>query len=96
MLFIITFLKVGTKIAKYILIKQNMMWRSQMNKSICKNCINIEICGNKNLKECDHCDIELSRSEIINMLNDIESKNPKVIPAILNAVKETYKIQLAF
>ena len=67
-----------------------------MSNSICKNCINREICGKKGLSECDHYDIVLTRVEIMNMLNDIKSENPTNIPLILNGIKKTYKINLAF
>ena len=63
---------------------------------MCKDCINREICGKENAADCEHYDVALTRSEIINMLDSAEKKNSSIIPAMLNAVKQTYKINLAY
>lgn len=62
----------------------------------CKDCINKEICGRKNAANCDHYDVPLTRSEILGMLGNIRKENPSIIPALLNAVKRTYRINLAY
>jgi hypothetical protein len=67
-----------------------------MNTSMCGNCINKEICGARQKAACDHFDVELTRSEVLNILNDLKGKNPTIVPAILGAVKKTYKINLAY
>ena len=67
-----------------------------MGNSICKDCINREICGSKGKGECEHYDIALTRSEIINILNEYEGKNPSIIPAILGAIQKTYRINIAY
>ncbi len=67
-----------------------------MNNSICKDCINKEICGKAQSSACEHYDIALTRSEIFNILDDVKVKNPNIIPAILGAVKKTYRINIAY
>jgi hypothetical protein len=67
-----------------------------MEKSVCKDCINKEICGKKNQAQCAHYDVVLSRGEIMTMISDAKVKNPNFIPALLNAIKRTYKINLAW
>ena len=63
---------------------------------MCSDCINKEICGARQRTNCDHYDVALTRSEVLNFLDDLKSKNPTIIPAILGAVKKTYKINMAF
>lgn len=41
-------------------------------------------------------DIELTRADLIGILKDTKEKNPSLVPAILNVVKNTYHINLAF
>lgn len=41
-------------------------------------------------------DIELTRGDIINILKDTKDRNPSLVPAILNVIKNTYHINLAF
>lgn len=41
-------------------------------------------------------DIELTRGDVISILNEIREKNPSLVPAILNVVKNTYHINLTF
>lgn len=41
-------------------------------------------------------DLELTRGEVIGILKDTKDRNPSLIPAILNVVKNTYHINLAF
>ncbi|HPA73840.1 MAG TPA: hypothetical protein PKY31_16330 [Spirochaetota bacterium] len=62
----------------------------------CKDCINKEICGRNNAVNCEHYDVPLTRSEILNMLGDARNENPSFVPALLNAVKRTYRINLAY
>ncbi|MCX7678899.1 MAG: hypothetical protein N2316_06740 [Spirochaetes bacterium] len=62
----------------------------------CKDCINREICGRNNAVNCEHYDIPLTRSEILMMLGNIKNENPAVIPSVLDAVKRTYRINLAY
>ena len=67
-----------------------------MDNNICKTCINLEICGDKSLFQCDHYDVELTRSEIMNMLNTININDPANIPTVLYAIKRTYGINLTY
>lgn len=67
-----------------------------MGNSKCKDCINREICGQVGMVDCEHYDVALTRSEIFNLLDDFKAKNPAVIPAILGAVKKTYRINIAY
>ncbi len=62
----------------------------------CTDCINKEICGRNNAVNCEHYDIPLTRSEILAMLGDVKRENPSTVPALLNAVKRTYRINLAY
>jgi len=41
-------------------------------------------------------DLELTRGDVISILKDTKDKNPSLIPAILNVVKNTYHLKLAF
>lgn len=41
-------------------------------------------------------DIELTRGDVINILEETKEKNPSLVPAILNVIKNTYHINLAF
>ncbi|MBN2039554.1 MAG: hypothetical protein JW864_05905 [Spirochaetes bacterium] len=67
-----------------------------MNNSICGDCINREICGVKQKTNCEHYDVALTRSEVLNILGELQTKNPNVVPSILGAVKKTYRINMAF
>ena len=78
-------------IKRYIMISH--LRRITMSTGICKDCRNRGICEEKNKLDCDHYDVALTRSEIIGILN---TQNPNVIPSILNAVKKTYRINIAY
>ena len=67
-----------------------------MNTSMCGNCLNKDICGARQRTVCDHYDVELTRSEVLNILNDLRGKNPTVVPSILGAVKKVYRINMAY
>jgi hypothetical protein len=67
-----------------------------MNTGICNSCMNKGICGEKGKPECGHYDVALTRSEVLNILNNYKLNNPSIVPAILGAVKKTYKINLAY
>jgi hypothetical protein len=67
-----------------------------MKNSICKDCINREICGKNSLQTCEHYDIVLTRGEILNMLGSLKENNPAVVPSLLSAIKRTYHINLAY
>jgi len=41
-------------------------------------------------------DLELTRADVLEILKDTESKNPSLIPAILNVVKNTYHLSLSY
>ena len=62
----------------------------------CKDCINREICGRRNLENCEHYDVPLTRGEVFEFLSDVETKDPGFIPQILGAIKKTYHINLAY
>ncbi len=41
-------------------------------------------------------DIELTRADVISILDETKEKNPSLVPAILNVIKNTYHINLAY
>jgi hypothetical protein len=41
-------------------------------------------------------DIELTRGDLISILKETKEKNPALVPAILNVVKNCYHINLTF
>jgi hypothetical protein len=41
-------------------------------------------------------DIELTRGEVISILEETKTKNPALVPAILNMVKNKYHISMQF
>ena len=41
-------------------------------------------------------DLELTRGDVLNIIKETKEKNPSLVPAILNLVKSTYHINLAF
>ncbi|HPS56988.1 MAG TPA: hypothetical protein PK514_02690 [Spirochaetota bacterium] len=63
---------------------------------------NIITLGNQKLDFSQFCakvekyDIELTRADVISILNETKEKNPSLLPAILNVIKNTYHINLAF
>jgi len=63
---------------------------------------NIITFGNQQLDFNQFCekiekyDIELTRGDVINILNETKESNPALVPAILNVVKNRYHINLAF
>jgi len=63
---------------------------------------NIITFGNQKLDFPQFCekvekyDIELTRADVISILNETKEKNPLLVPAILNVIKNTYHINLAF
>lgn len=63
---------------------------------------NIITFGNQKLDFNQFCDkvekydIELSRADLISILNETTEKNPSLVPAILNVVRNTYHINFAF
>jgi hypothetical protein len=67
-----------------------------MNTSMCGDCMNKEICGAKQRSACDHYDVALTRTEVLNILNDLKGKNPTIVPAILSAIKKIYRINMAY
>jgi len=63
---------------------------------------NIITIGNQKLEFNQFCekvekyDIELTRGDVINIIKETKEKNPALVPAILNVIKNTYHINLAF
>jgi len=63
---------------------------------------NIITFGNQKLDFPQFCekvekyDIELTRGDVISILKETREKNPSLVPAILNLIKNTYHINLAF
>lgn len=63
---------------------------------------NIITFGNQKLDFPQFCekvekyDLELTRADVISILNETREKNPSLVPAILNVIKNTYHINLAF
>ncbi|MCP4134237.1 MAG: hypothetical protein GY754_24905 [bacterium] len=41
-------------------------------------------------------DVELTRMEVLNVIDDAKQSHPADVPAILNAVKSAYHISIAF
>lgn len=60
---------------------------------LCKNCSNASICTRSGASECEHYDVAFTRSEIINMIINVDSNKRK---SLLDAVERTYKIKMAF
>ncbi|HEY1406485.1 MAG TPA: hypothetical protein VF857_07760 [Spirochaetota bacterium] len=60
---------------------------------LCKNCSNKSICSKKGATDCEHYDVAFTRSEIINMILNIDVTKRK---SLLDAVERTYKIKMAF
>ncbi len=50
---------------------------------------------NQFCEKVENYDIELTRADVISILKETNEKNPSLIPAILNVVKNTYHINLA-
>ena len=63
---------------------------------------NIITLGNKKLHFSQFCEkiesyeLELTRGDLLGILQESKTKNPTLIPAILNVVKSTYHINLKF
>lgn len=63
---------------------------------------NIITLGNKKLNFSQFCEkvetyeLELTRGDLVGVLNESKTKNPALIPAILNVVKNTYHINMNF
>ncbi len=63
---------------------------------------NVVTLGNKKLmfnqfcEKIENYELELSRGDILSILKESEVKNPALIPAILNVVKNTYHINMKF
>jgi hypothetical protein len=63
---------------------------------------NIITFGNQQLDFNQFCekiekyDIELTRGDVINILNESQENNPALVPAILNVIKNRYHINLTF
>jgi len=63
---------------------------------------NVITLGNKKLlfnqlcEKIENYELELSRGDILTILKESEVKNPALIPAILNVVKNTYHINMKF
>ena len=63
---------------------------------------NIITIGNQQLDFNQFCDkiekydIELTRGDIISILKETKENNPALVPAILNVIKKSYHINLAF
>ncbi len=61
---------------------------------------NIITFGNQKMEFDKFCErvqgyeLELTRGDIINILKETEDKNPSLIPALLNVVKNTYHINM--
>jgi len=63
---------------------------------------NIITLGNKKLNFSQFCEkietyeLELTRGDLVGVLQESKTKNPALIPAILNVVKNTYHINMKF
>ena len=57
---------------------------------------NQKIDFNQFCEKIEKYDIELTMGDIISIINDTKESNPSLVPAILNVVKNTYHINLAF
>jgi len=51
---------------------------------------------NQFCEKIERYDIELTRGEVISILRETKERNPGLVPAILNVVKNRYHINLAF
>ncbi|HOP63329.1 MAG TPA: hypothetical protein PK358_10025 [Spirochaetota bacterium] len=50
---------------------------------------------NKFCEKVEKYDLELTRGDVISIVNETKEKNPALVPAILNVIKNTYHINLA-
>ncbi len=46
-------------------------------------------------QEVEGYDLELTRGDILGLLEETETKNPALIPALLNVIKNTYHINMS-
>ncbi|MFC1671343.1 hypothetical protein ACFL20_13200 [Spirochaetota bacterium] len=51
---------------------------------------------NQFINKIKNYDLELTRKEIFDVINNAQENNPSDIPAILNVVKNTYHLRIAF
>lgn len=51
---------------------------------------------NKFCEKIEKYDLELTRGDVISIIKETNEKNPSLVPAILNVIKNTYHINLAF
>lgn len=67
-----------------------------MGNSICSTCINRNICGKEAMAHCEHYDVVLTRAEVVDLLKTTREKDPGKFQSILNGIKKTYHINLAY
>lgn len=67
-----------------------------MKNSICTSCINRNICGKDALAQCKHYDVVLTRAEVVDLLKTVRESDPIKFQTILNGIKKTYHIKLAY
>lgn len=67
--------------------------RKEVNMELCKNCSNKSICKKSGATKCEHYDVAFTRSEIINMILNVDSNGRK---SLLDEIERTYKIKMAF
>ncbi|PKL16210.1 MAG: hypothetical protein CVV49_17485 [Spirochaetae bacterium HGW-Spirochaetae-5] len=51
---------------------------------------------NQFCEKIERYDIELTRGDVMSIIAETKEKNPDLVPAILNVVKNRYHINLAF
>lgn len=51
---------------------------------------------NQFCEKIERYDIELTRGDLISLLDNIKEHNPALIPALLNVVKNRYHLNLAY
>lgn len=51
---------------------------------------------NQFCEKIERYDIELTRGDLVSIIAETKEKNPALVPAILNVVKNRYHINLAF
>jgi len=67
-----------------------------MENTVCSTCINRNICSKENLAHCEHYDVVLTRAEVVDLLKNTREQDPNKFQTILNGIKKTYHINLAY
>lgn len=73
----------------------DITWRKRMRGNII-TFANQKLDFHQFCEKVEKYDLELTRADVISILNETKEKNPSLVPAILNVIKNTYHINLAY